>query len=245
MNPMVTVICAVWHRQTDKARLLEGHAASLRRQTLPPRVVYVFDAGDPPPAGLPGTTITVSDPLTIYQAWNIALGAVMTPLVMNLNVDDRLAPDAIEIMAKSFQTDPDVFLVGGDWKVCWTDAECDDARPCYPLAELPFHPEWPPVAGKTQRLGSGDGARDTHGPACMWRLEAHRRLPRYPYRYADGSLIRIVADAIWWHAIEHHMGKKLLRLPLVVGNYRSAPSSQAEFRHSAAEELAKHDISLL
>ena len=49
----------------------------------PPRVVYVFDADDPPPPELPGTAITVSDPLTIYQAWNIALGAVTTPLVMN------------------------------------------------------------------------------------------------------------------------------------------------------------------
>ena len=43
---------------------------------------------------------------------------------MNLNVDDRLAPDAIEVMAEGFDADPDVFLVGGDWKVCFTESIC-------------------------------------------------------------------------------------------------------------------------
>jgi hypothetical protein len=245
MNPIVTVICAVWHQQQDKESLLRGHMENLRRQTFPPRVIYVFDSGDPPPPWLTGTKITVSDALTLYQAWNIALANVMTPLVMNLNVDDRLAPDAIETMAKAFEKDADVFLVGGDWKVCFGEAETDAVRPVYPQQDLPFHPEWPPLPGRTTRLGSGDGARGTHGPACMWRLEAHRRMPRYPYRFADGSFIRIIGDALWWHAIEHFMGKKILRLPLIIGNYRSVPSSQAEFRYSAAEEHEKQDISLL
>ena len=70
-------------------------------------------------------------------------------------------------------------------------------------------------------------------------------MPRYPYRFADGSYIRIIADAIWWHAIEHCMGKKILRLPLIIGNYRSAPWTQAEFRYSASEEHAKRDIAFL
>jgi hypothetical protein len=245
MNPTVTIITAVWNQQRDKESLLRGHMENLRRQTLAHRVVYVFDADDRAPDWLQGTKITVSDPLTLYQAWNVALAQVMTPLVMNLNADDRLAPDALAIMAREFDKDPDIFLVGGDWKVCFSEAETDEVRPAYPLQELDFYPEWPPLAGRTTRLGSGDGVRETHGPACMWRLEAHRRLPRYPYRFADGSFIRIVADAIWWHAIEHYMGKKIARLPLVIGNYRSDPSSQAEFRYSAAQEIQKQDISLL
>lgn len=99
VNPIATVITAVWHQQKDKEALLAGHMENLRRQTAPHRAIYVFDAGDAAPAWLEGTKITVSDPLTLYQAWNIALANVMTPLVMNLNVDDRLAPDAIEVMA--------------------------------------------------------------------------------------------------------------------------------------------------
>ena len=245
MNPVATVITAVWHRQQDKESLLRGHMENLRRQSVPCRVVYVFDGGDVPPPWLEGTKITISEPVTLYQAWNIALGTVMTPLVLNLNVDDRLAPDAIEVMVRALDADPDNFLVGGDWKICFGEAETDDVRPVYPIAELPRHPEWPPVPGRPGRLGSGDQPEATHGPACMWRLDAHRRMPRYPYRFADGTFIRIIGDAIWWHAIEHYMGKKIVRLPLVIGNYRSAPDTQAEFRYSAAEERGKQDIALM
>jgi hypothetical protein len=245
VHPIATVITAVWHQQANKESLLRGHMRNLRRQSAPYRAIYVFDASDTPPSWLEGTTISVSDPLTIYQAWNIALANVRTPLVMNLNVDDRLAPDAIEIMAQAFDSDPDVFLVGGDWKVCFDEAETDDVRMSYSLADLPYYPDWPPTPGRPRRLGSGDQPDATHGPACMWRIEAHRRMPRYPYRFADDSNIRIIADALWWYAIEHYMNKKILRLPLIIGNYRSAPSTQAEFRYSASEERAKQDIALL
>jgi len=245
METKVTVITAVWHQQKDKQTLLRSHMENLQRQTAPFRVVYVFDCGDSPPDWLAGTKISVSDPLTIYQAWNVALSQVMTPLVMNLNVDDRLSPDAIAIMSEPFESDPEVFLVGGDWKVCFGPGEADDVRQAYPAARLPFYPEWPPASGRETRLGCGVGTQTTYGPACMWRMEAHRRLPRYPHRFADGSLIQIIGDAVWWHAIEHHMRKKLVRLPLIIGHYTSSPATQAEFRHSAAAEHGNHEISLL
>jgi hypothetical protein len=242
--PIVTVITAVWNQQKDKLPLLRGHMENLRRQTAPVRTVYIFDDGDRAPDWLQGTAITVSEPLTLYQAWNVALSCVMSPLVMNLNLDDRLAPDAVEAMARAFEPDRDVFLVGGDWKICFDEAQTDDVRPCHPLQELPYRAEWPPLPGQTRRLGSGDHADLTHGPACMWRMEAHRRLPRYPYRFSDGSFIRIIGDAIWWHAIENLMGKKIVRLPLVIGNYRSDPATQAEFRYSAADERKRQDVLL-
>lgn len=247
MRDDVTVICAVWHRQHDKESLLRGHWKNLEGAGAA-RVVYVFDASDRPPDWLQGprvSCITVSDALSIYQSWNVALSMVTTPLLMNLNLDDRLAPDAIVRLAAPFDADPDVFLVGGDWRICFSEAETDAVVPSQPLGTLPFRPEWPPVQSVETRLGSGDGSRETHGPACMWRLEAHRRMPRYPYRFADGDLIRIVGDAIWWHAIEQMMRKKIVRLPLVIGNYRSHPSAQAEFRHSAAAELRNQNIAMM
>ena len=48
----VTVFCAVWHRDPKRRALVAGHLENLRRQTLPVDVVYVFDGGDTPPAGL-------------------------------------------------------------------------------------------------------------------------------------------------------------------------------------------------
>lgn len=247
MRDDVTVICAVWHRQQDKETLLRGHLRNVEAAHAA-RVIYVFDGSDRPPSWLQGrhvSSISVDEPLSIYQAWNVALSMVTTPLVMNLNIDDRLAPDAIDRMAAPFDADPDVFLVGGDWKICFSEADTDAVETTQPIAALPYEAEWPPSAGALTRLGSGDGARETHGPACIWRLEAHRRMPRYPYRFADGSLIRIIGDAIWWHAIEHLMRKKIVRLPLIVGNYRSHPATQAEFRHSAAEELGKQNIAMM
>jgi len=39
-------------------------------------MIYVFDGGDSPPQWLQGDGVTcvgVSDPLSIYQAWNVAI----------------------------------------------------------------------------------------------------------------------------------------------------------------------------
>lgn len=41
------------------------------------------------------------------------------------------------------------------------------------------------------------------------------------------------------------MGKEFVRLPLMVGNYRSPPSTKAEFRFSAADELATQNIAMM
>ncbi|MBV9123876.1 MAG: glycosyltransferase family 2 protein, partial [Planctomycetes bacterium] len=85
MIPQTTVICAVWYADPDRHQLLQGHQANLDRQTVPVERVYVFDNHDLPPAGLSGKTLSVSDKLTVYQAWNVALSLVSTPFVMNLN----------------------------------------------------------------------------------------------------------------------------------------------------------------
>lgn len=232
MQPLVTVITAVWHQQRDKLSLLAGHNANLKAQTVPCRPIYVFDGGDVAPDFLDGTVLQVSEPLSLYQAWNIALAATTTPLVANLNLDDRLAPDALEKMMAALAPDPNAYLVGGDWKICHSEDETDAVRPCFRVQELELFGSWPPGPEPDRRLGTGDGANsNTYGPACMWRMDAHVHIPRYPYRFGDGTLIRGIADGIWWQLIERQLQKKLLRLPLVIGNYRTWPETQAEFRY--------------
>jgi len=92
----------------------------------------------------------------------------------------------------------------------------------------------PPGAG----LGSGTGERLTYGPATLWRMNAHAKIPRYPWRLQDGSLIRSVADGAFW-SILAHVGAGLSRLPLIIGNYHFHPQDQAEYRvkESLAEML--------
>ncbi len=227
--PRTSVICAVWHKDPERHARLLGHAENLARQTAPVEPIYVFDGGDEPPSWLQARTISVKEELTVYQAWNVALSLVSTPLAMNLNLDDRLAPDAVQILEIEILRNR-AAAAGGEWKVCYSQAETDAVEPCYPASRLPFVPDWPPRAGTLTRLGSGNGERGTYGPATIWRMETHIGAPRYPWRLQDGSLLRAAADLAWWQILQRNPAFKLIAVPLVIGNYHSHPESQAEFR---------------
>jgi hypothetical protein len=231
--PLTTVICAVWHGDHHRSDLLLGHQANLDKQTTPLDRVYVFDGGDEKSPNLKGKWIATGEALSIYEAWNLALTMVRTPFVMNLNLDDRLAPDAVAVLERALTAGAD--LVGGDWKICYSQSETDAVATCLSCSEMPFVPDWPPHPGTFTRLGSGTGERGTYGPACMWRMSLHATVPRFPFMFSNGELIRVIGDAVWWQMIKG-LGKKLVRLPLLIGNYHSHPKTQAEFRASAAGE---------
>jgi len=225
-----SVICAVWHKDPQRLELLRGHFACLARQTVPVDPIYVFDGTDEAPDWLEARKIIVRGETTIYQAWNVALSLVETPFVMNLNLDDRLAPDAVATLESSLSRD-DTALIGGDWKICYSQAETDAVENCFPAERLPFVGDWPPAAGTRTRLGSGTGERGTYGPAVMWRVDTHVGAPRYSWRLPDGTPLKVAGDSAWWTVVTQHLKRKARRLPIVVGNYYSNPSSQAEFRH--------------
>ncbi len=191
------------------------------------------------PAALAGQAATVSGPLTtIYEAcesWRLRL--VRSPLVMNLNLDDRLAPDAVTTRSRvpSPRAPTSPAGIGGS---ATRSPRLTPSPPVSRRAALPFVPGWPPAAGTTTRLGSS-GERGTRGPACMWKMSLHQRLRRYPWQFSDGAPIRVVGDAAWW-ALLGQLGHHLVRLPLIIGNYYSDPDEQAEFRDGgAAAEHAK------
>jgi hypothetical protein len=209
--------------------LLRGHAANLARQTVPVEPIYVFDGGDEPPPWLEGRTISVREPLSIYQAWNVALSLVATPLAMNLNLDDRLAPDAVAFLEHHILRTGAV-AAGGEWRVCYSQPQTDDVAACYPAEQLPFAPAWPPKPGTLTRLGSGTRERSTLGPATIWRMEAHIGIPRFPWRLLDGTPIQVAADLAWWNMLMANPRATTLRIPVVIGNYHSHPKDQAEFR---------------
>jgi ADP-heptose:LPS heptosyltransferase len=244
-SPRTTVFCAVWHKDSRRLERLRGHQACLDAQTVPVDRVYVFDGGDPPPDWVKGKVVTAREPLGLYEAWNVALPFVRTPYLMNLNLDDRLNPDAVARYQAVLDAGAD--LVGGDWRICFSQEETDAVEPCTASATVPFFPEWPPVPGRTVRLGSGTGQRGTYGPACAWRLALHAQLARYPWKFGDGSPVRVIGDAIWWGLLGK-LNKRLERLPLIVGRYLSDPAGQAEFRNPGDDEhrkLGQHGIQLL
>jgi len=230
--PRTSVICAVWHADPDRECLLEGHAANLAAQSVGVDPIYVFDAADAPPAGVRGRHVVVHETLSIYQAWNVALSLVSTPFVLNLNLDDRLAPDAVERLEMALLRE-DAALAAGDWQVCYSQPETDAVQPSFPAEQLPYVHDWPPPPGTRTRLGTD--ARGTLGPATLWRMDAHVGAPRYPWRLADGTMLRVAGDIAWWQVLTGRLQKKIVRLPLVIGNYHSHPSAQAEFRGDRRE----------
>jgi hypothetical protein len=241
--PRTSVICAVWHGDSNRHRLLEGHAENLAKQTVPIEPVYIFDGCDEPPAGLPGRKVVVHENMSIYQAWNVGLAMVGTPFVMNLNLDDRLATDAVEHLENALVREG-AALVGGDWKICYSQAETDAVSPCYPAAELPFATQWPPPPGTRTRLGSGTGERGTLGPATLWRMDAHIGAPRYPWRFPDGTIVKVIGDMCWWTLVTQLLKKKAVRLADVIGHYHSHPGEQAEFRGPSNETALMNALGL-
>jgi len=234
--PKLTVICAVWHKDPKRHELLAGHQACLDHQTIPVERIYVFDNGDIPPYWLKGQTVTVKRPLSLYEAWNVAVGLVRTPFVMNLNLDDRLNPDGAALIEKALKTGAD--LVGSDWRICYSQEETDAVGMSEPAGSLPFYPVWPPVPGMVARLGSGTGERLTMGPGVAWRMVLHQEFPRLPWQFGDGTPIRIVGDSMWWDLLMK-AGKMVKRLPVIIGRYHSHPADQAEFTYSIPDELQK------
>jgi FkbM family methyltransferase len=241
--PATSVLCAVWHEDPQRWDLLRTHAANLARQSVPVEPIYVFDGTDEPPDWLAGRKVAVRESTTIYQAWNVGLSLVSTPFVMNLNLDDRLAPDAVATL-QSILAREQAAMVGGDWKICYSQAETDAVEPCYPADRLPYVDEWPPPTGTRTRLGSGTGSRGTFGPAVMWRLDSHIGAPRYPWRLADGTMLRIAGDSAWWSIMADHLRKKIVRVSLVIGNYHSHPAAQAEFRSDVDEVQLSQQVGL-
>ena len=231
MAQKTTVFCAVYSKDPDREVLIQEHLSNLRSQTVPVEPIYVFEDGDPVAQSLLGVrSFTANLPLTIYEAWNLAVAMARTPYLMNLNLDDRLYNDAVERFESHIESTK-ADLVGGDWKVCFSQQETNAvATQCFSVTELPHHPQWPPISGRTVRLGSGTGERGTYGPATLWRASAHVGFPRYPYRTSDGMMIRSVGDAVWWTLLRNVLSKHITRLPMVVGNYHSHPVDQAEFR---------------
>jgi hypothetical protein len=227
-----SVICAVWHGDAERAQLLAGHAANLAAQSVAVEPIYVFDGADAPPRDLAGRQVVVHESLTIYQAWNVALALVATPFVMNLNLDDRLAPDAVERLEAELQSQG-AALAAGDWRVCYSQTETDDVERCFPAERLPFVSDWPPPPGACTRLGTD--IRATLGPATLWRMDTHIGAPRYPWRLSDGSALRIAGDVGWWEIVGRLLKKKVVRVPEIIGNYHSHPASQAEFRGDTQE----------
>lgn len=238
--PQISVICAVPCDIPARDALLRGHAANLARQTITIEPFYVFDGAADIPNWLEGRALSVSETLTQHQAWNVALSTVATPTVMNLNLSDRLAPDGAEILERELLTN-DAVAAGGDWKVCALQTDADEVERCYPADRLPIGP-MPEMAF---RLGSSAHQYETLGPGALWRVEAHVRAPRYPWRLRDGTLLHGAGDVAWHTLITNILHHKIVRVPLIIGNHLRQAEDRGALSYDERPLLNDPGISVL
>lgn len=234
-RPLVTVFCAVWHKQTDKLELLRSHWENLKAQSIPVEPCYIFDNGDEAPDWLDAPWHSFSAPLTIYEAWAAGVALAKTRYVMNLNMDDRLAVGAAQELVEAARTTKSA-LVGGDWLICFDREHLSLEFPVTGIEDTQFVPNWPPRPQQGLRLGSGSGERGTFGAATLWDLDIVGKW--YPTYFGNGEPILSIGDTIFWTLLQQKK-LKLTRLPKIIGRYYSDPDAQAEFRPHKDNELVK------
>ncbi|MCJ8332728.1 MAG: glycosyltransferase family 2 protein [Epibacterium sp.] len=241
-SPTVTVFCAVWHKQPNKLELLKSHLDNLKQQSIPVEPCYIFDNGDTAPDWLNAPWHSFSKPLTIYEAWAAGVALTRTRYVMNLNMDDRLATDAVELMLNGLRSQ-NASLIGGEWIIDFDHAFQTERFSSSDVQPTKFAPDWPPIPlsdGEQLRLGSGTSERGTFGPATLWDLERTERW--YPSYFGNREPILSIGDGIFWKYLLSN-GHKLVRLSRVIGRYYSSPDAQAEFKpHNDNETLRLHGV---
>lgn len=100
----------------------------------------------------------------IYTAWNRAVRVARGQFITNANTDDRHREDALEIMAKTLQSSPDVALVYGD-QIC-TDTP-NGTFAVHHATEMAKRPDY-----SRQRLLLGCCV----GSQPMWRRSLHNEI---------------------------------------------------------------------
>ncbi len=239
-RPVVTVFCAVWHKQPNKEELLRSHWENLKAQSIPVEPCYIFDNGDQAPEWLEAPWHSFDEPLTIYEAWGAGVGLGQTKYIMNLNMDDRLATNAIEAMVGTAEG-TSAALVGGEWAVSFDTSHLEAQFEIKTLWGTTCSSDWPLMPQPNLRLGSGTGERGTFGPATLWNLDLLGHW--YPTYFNNGEPVKSIGDTLFWRVIMQNK-QKLTRIPMIVGRYYSNPNDQAEFRpHKDEEFLRDYGIS--
>jgi len=240
-----TIFCAVYSKDPLRYELLENHLENVLRIDSSPTPLYVFENGDEVPQFARPYSVVADKPLTIYQAWRIAIHLSTTELVGNLNLDDRFLIGGFELM-ESYLLRSSFDLVGGEWLI--------DTGQLSPLTSNNFRYTtdlrrfrrvriWPPERTGAQILGSGIGPKGTFGPATLWRTKVHQDID-IPTQFDNGEMITRIGDSVFWSNLARR-GYRLGRVPAVIGIYQSHPDSQAEFRDTNDErnfELSKGKV---
>ena len=167
-QPLVSAIVSTYNNE----RFMEGRLRDLVAQTLGDRLeIIVVDSGSQQNEGAIVKRfmeahsniryIRTEERETIYQAWNRGIRASRGRYITSANTDDRLRPDALEILASELDAQPGMALVYADFFITNTENEdfLSHTRTGYSIK-----PEFAPNIML-------DGCH--MGPQPMWRRSLH------------------------------------------------------------------------
>lgn len=236
--PLVTALVSAYKSE----RFLRGCLEDLTRQTLQDRLeIIVVDSGSPQNERAiveefqqrhPHIVyLRTDDRETVYAAWNRAIRLARGKYLTNANTDDRHRRDALEILARTLETHPDVTLVYADCLITRTENERFEA--CHPTGRyrwLEFSP--------ADLLLKGCFC----GPQPMWRREVHEEHGLFDPAFVSAG------DYEFWLRIARN--RKFLHVPQFLGLYLDSPTSvehanQAVAAREVAEARRRHGPTLV
>lgn len=191
-NAMISAIVSTYASEEFMAECLDD----LIGQTAAERLeIVVVDADSPQGEGgivarykerFPRITyIRTPERIGVYAAWNVAIRASRGEYLLTFSTNDRLAPDACEVLARYLDEHPGVDLVYGDTHLTDLPHQRFDSFPPSTGTDGPAW-EWPDFSYFELLV------RCMVGPHPMWRKRVHEQVG-----YFDETF-RSVGDQDFW-----------------------------------------------
>ncbi len=206
MNPKVTVFVAFRNRE----KFIRGCLDSLVNQTIVDETeIIAIDNNSQEnekkvvrqyQKRCPSLKYIFAKKEGLYHAWNVGIKASKGKYITNLNSDDRLRSDALEIMAKALDDNPEVALVYGNSYV--TNVPNETFEENYGRSR---RLNWPEYSHKELLLYC------ICGPHPMWRRKVHKEVGYFDETY------KISGDYEFWLRIAEKY--KMMRIAKMIGLY--------------------------
>ena len=212
-TPLVTAIVSTYKSE----RFIRGCLEDLERQTIADKLeIIVIDSASPQNERAIveefkrrySNIVYIRTPEreTLYAAWTRAAKAARGKFLTTANTDDRHRPDALEILARTLDQNPEITLAYADCLITRTENETfETAHPVGKFQWMEFN--------ASDLLLKGCFV----GPQPLWRREVHDE-----HGYFDTSMVA-AGDYEFWLRIARN--RKFLHVPQFLGLYLESPTS--------------------
>jgi glycosyltransferase involved in cell wall biosynthesis len=177
---------------------IEGRIRNLMEQKPLPEIVVVAQAGSYEAEHCRNKKvhlIETADVPTLYDAWNMAIRNSSGEYLTNANSDDLLYPGALQLMAETLDTHPEIAL-------CYADSDIAREYGKDPVNRMVW------IQGDVEDIK----LMCFMGSMPMWRASLHNK-----YGYFDEKM-RSAGDYEFWLRIMLS-GEKVLHIPQALGSY--------------------------